>query len=448
MFIYDCLIFLFIMFVEMVFLVVAILLFFGFFGEWVFEKTKIPDVIWLILIGIILSSVLNWTSSASLASAAPFFTTFALIYLLFEAGINTDIKSFLKSAPRGLALSILSFVFSFGIVFGLSLLLGESVGLSLLLGVILSGVSSAVVIPVINGIKDLDKTTKLSLMFDSAFSDVLCILGTVTIIQILTLETSVDGFLIFKDVLSSFVIAIGLGILAAFLWNNLLSPKINNHHLVLTIAFMLIIYSVTQLLGANGAIASLVFGLILANTTKIKDAFNPSCDVKSSKTNSKKSISKSSKKSLIESNPEVSALKLITKHSKDVYGELAFAIKTFFFVYLGILVNFSNPLSFVWALIFVVGLFLARPFAVFLSFGKSTKLSDAKLLSTLIPKGLAAAVLVQLPIQAGIPGAESLVNIVLAVILISILLSSLFTLLSTNDRFKGVIPILFRKYQR
>lgn len=435
------------MFVEMVFLVVAVLLFFGFFGELIFEKTKIPDVIWLILIGIILSSVLNWTSSASLAQAAPFFTTFALIYLLFEAGINTDIKSFLKSAPRGLALSILSFLFSFAVVFGLGLLLGKSLGLSLLLGVILSGVSSAVVIPVINGMKDLDKTTKLSLMFDSAFSDVLCILGTVTIVQVLSLETSVDGLMIFRDVLSSFVIAIGLGILAAFLWNNLLSPKIKDHHLVLTLAFMLMIFSITQLLGANGAIASLVFGLILANTTKIKNALSPSSCAK--KKPSSKSLSSTKKIPLLDSNPEVSsALKLITKHSRDVYGDLAFVIKTFFFVYLGILVDFSSPWSFLWAFIFVVGLFLARPLAVFISFGKSTKFSDAKLLSTLIPKGLAAAVLVQLPIQAGIPGADSLVNIVLAVILISILLSSFFTLLATNDRFKGLIPILFRKYQR
>ena len=446
--------------IEMSFLIVGLLLFFGFFGEWVFEKTKIPDVIWLIIIGIIIGSVLNWTSSASLAIVAPFFTTFALIYLLFEAGINTDIKAFLKSAPRGLMLSILSFVFSFGIVFGIGMLLGKGLSLSLLLGVILSGISSAVVIPVINGMKDLNNTTKLSLMFDSAFSDVLCILGTVTIIQILTLEGNFNGMAVFKDVLSSFVIAIALGAFAALLWNNFLSPKIKDHHLVLTLAFMLIIYSTTQLIGANGAIASLVFGLILGNTSKIAKAFSHrKCDVKpvsanakkssSVKASSKKIVSKKPKASLLSVNPNIdSAIKIITKHSRSVYSELAFAIKTFFFVYLGILVDFSTPLSFVWALIFVVGLFLARPLAVFITFPKETSFSDAKLLSTLIPKGLAAAVLVQLPIQAGIPGAEGLVNIVLAVILISILLSSVFTILSSKDGFKGVIPILYRKYQR
>lgn len=429
------------MFIELVFLVVALLLFFGFFGEIIFEKTKIPDVIWLIIIGILLSSVLNWTSSASFTLIAPFFTTFALIYLLFEAGINTDIKSFLKSAPRGLTLSVLSFAFSFGAVFGIGLLLGLGTNLSLLLGMILSGVSSAVVIPVINGMKDLGQTTKLSLMFDSAFSDVLCILGTVTVMQIITLETQFSGLSVTKEILYAFLIAIVVGVIAAFLWSNVINPKINHHHLVLTLAFMLLVYSITQLIGANGAIACLIFGLILGNSKKIESVLKSKSDEKSSSKSAKKEVP-------TKPSPMSAALKSITKHSRDVYGELAFALKTFFFVYLGILIDFSNPFSFVIALAFIAGLYIARPFAVVLSFGRSTMLRDANLLATLIPKGLAAAVLVQLPIQAGIPGSESLGNIVLAVILISILLSSVFSMLAAKPGFKGVLPFLFRRYQR
>lgn len=431
------------MIVEVVFLVVAALLFFGFFGELIFERTKIPDVIWLIIIGIVLSSVLNLSSSSEIAVIAPFFTTFALIYLLFDAGINTDIKSFLKSAPRGLTLSTLSFVFSFAVVFGIGMLLGMGVSLSLLLGAILSGVSSAVVIPVINGMKDLGESTKLSLMFDSAFSDVLCILGTVTIVQILTLENSPGGLDITKGIIFSFLIAIIMGVLAAYLWNTVLSPRIHNHHLVLTLAFMLGVYSLTQLLGANGAIACLVFGLILGNSKKIASVLS---DTSASKKVEKKNVKKEVK------DPKASlfsaALKSITKHSRDVYGELAFALKTFFFVYLGILIDFSSPFSFVIALLFVIGLYLARPFAVFFAFGKMTKLQDANLLATLIPKGLAAAVLVQVPIQAGVPGSEVLVNIALGVILISIVLASVMSLVSNRPGFKGFLPFLFRKYQR
>ncbi len=419
------------MIVEMGLLAIGVILFLGFFGERIFEKTRIPDVLWLIIVGIVIGSVLQLTSSTAFAQIAPFFTTFALLFLLFEAGINTDIRSFIQTAPRGLALSVLGFALSCMMVIAIGLALGYSLVLSLLMGTILAGVSSAVVIPIIKEM-ELHKVTKLSLLFDSAFSDVLCILGTVTLIEIITLGGAVDGLAITKEVFASFLIAIAIGLIAALVWNNVLSPRIKSHTLGLTLGFMLMVYAVTQLIDANGAIACLVFGLILGNTKKLSRIFS---DKEPEKKKGK--------------TPSVSMLQTITKSSRDVYGELAFVIKTFFFVYLGLLIDFSNPMSFVYALVIVFGLFFIRPFVVAMVFPKTTKLQDANMLSSLIPKGLAAAVLVQLPIQAGIPGAESLVNITLAVVLISIVVAALLSVvIQKNPNFKGVIPFLFRKFQR
>ena len=110
--------------IETVFLTLAAILFIGFLGERIFERTKIPDVIWLILMGIILGSVFKWVSPSDFESFAPIFTTFALVFLLFESGINTDLKKFLKSAPRGLKLSVISFFICFTAVFILSMLFG------------------------------------------------------------------------------------------------------------------------------------------------------------------------------------------------------------------------------------------------------------------------------------------------------------------------------------
>ena len=353
------------------------------------------------------------------------------------------IKSFIKSAPRGISLSILAFALSFAVVFGIGMLLGKGILLSLLMSTILSGVSSAVVLPFLKNL-DAATPTKLSLMFDSAFSDVLCILGTVTIIEIFTAETAVavTGLSVLNNILSSFLIAIALGLIAAFLWNNVLRKSLGSHRLVLTLAFMLIVYALTEILGANGAIACLVFGLILGNSKKIVEAFSDTDKIipskKTAKKDSKKSISKEDKQSI---------LPPLTRHGKDVYSELAFAIKTFFFVYLGILINFSDFWSFAIAGFIVLGLYFVRPIAVFFTFGRSTKVKDARILSTLIPKGLAAAVLVQLPIQAGIAGAESLVNITLAVIFISIIVSTFLVFLIQRGKYKGFMPLLFKKYR-
>ncbi len=430
------------MILETVFLVLAAILFIGFIGELIFDKTGIPDVVWLLLIGILLGSVLGWASSASLEQIAPFFTTFALIFLLFEAGMNTDIRSFIKSAPRGFQLSILSFILSFALIAGVGLLMGLSMELSLLMGVILSGISSAVVLPFVKKLA-MGEQAKLSLVFDSAFSDVLCILGTVTMVEIFTLETQViDGLSIFNQVLSSFLIAIAIGLVAAFVWNTIIRTKIKSHQVVLTLAFMLIVYSLTQIINANGAIAGLVFGLILGNTKKIKAVFVERKDKDESKkinTAQENAVQKTI-------NVKDFSLPSLIKSSKDFYGELAFFIKTFFFVYLGILINFSEMSSFLWAFIILAGLYIVRPFAVYLSFGKETKLKDISLLETLIPKGLAAAVLVQLPIQAGIAGAEILVNISLAVIFLSILVSTILTFLIQKDKYRGIFPFLHKKY--
>jgi potassium/hydrogen antiporter len=424
-----------------VFLILAGILFVGFIGEIIFQRSGIPDVVWLLLIGIALGLFFSLKTSVALQELAPFFTTFALIFLLFEAGMNTDIKSFIKSAPRGLQLSFLGFILSFAVLFGIGLLMGLGVNVSILMGMILAGISSAVVLPFVKQMS-MGEEAKLSLVFDSAFSDVLCILGTVTVIEIFTLESStVNGLAIASSVLSSFLIAIALGVIAAFIWNKLIRKLIVSHQVVLTLAFMLVVYSLTQLLNANGAIAGLVFGLILGNAKKIKTLFETKKSSPMVKSNA------SEKKEAAQKITDFSLLSLV-KSSKDFYGELAFFIKTFFFVYLGILINFSELGAFGWALLILVGLYLVRPIAVFLSFGKKTARKDVLLLETLIPKGLAAAVLVQLPIQAGIAGADALVNIALAVIFLSILASTVFAFFIQRDAFKGVLPFLHKKYRK
>ncbi len=397
--------------VESIFLGVAIILFIGFFGEVIFKKTKIPDVIWLIIIGIILSSVFKWVDPTAFEGAAPLFTTFALVYLLFEAGLNIDIKKFIKSAPQGLALTFISFVLAFLVTFLIGLAIGKGLVLSLLLGSILGGVSSAVVIPLVKNL-DLTPKVRLALVIDSAISDVLCILGTVTIIAIFT----TGGFSVSSTInnfLAQFLIAIAIGAALGFLWARFAAmfiSKIGNFFM-LTLGLMLIVYSLTKMINANGAIACLVFGLVLGNS-KHKESSVPE------------------------------EMTIISGSGKHFFGELSFFIKTFFFVYLGILINFSEPISFLWAFLIVIGIFIMRPFSIFVSFYSGNRLKDIEIADVLVPKGLAAAVLVQLPLQAGIPGAETLVNIVLAVILISIVLSTILVFFAQKKSYRTPFSFL------
>lgn len=63
---------------------------------------------------------------------------------------------------------------------------------------------------------------------------------------------------------------------------------------------------------------------------------------------------------------------------------------------------------------------------------------DLIFMEILSPKGLAAAVLAQLPAQAGLPHGTEFSTIALSVIFFSILLSTIGVFLTEKGKFKGI----------
>ena len=94
------------------FAIAGVILFVGFLGELIFQKTNIPDVIWLMIIGALLGYFFDIANAPGFNQIAPIFTTFALIYILFEGAINIDIKKLVKGVIGGSSLSVLSFLIS------------------------------------------------------------------------------------------------------------------------------------------------------------------------------------------------------------------------------------------------------------------------------------------------------------------------------------------------
>jgi len=111
--------------------------------------------------------------------------------------------------------------------------------------------------------------------------------------------------------------------------------------------------------------------------------------------------------------------------------------------------DFSNPNVFIYGGIMTLGIYLIRPFAVKMTFGRKEKLDikEKTLLEILIPKGLAAAVLAQLSVQSGVLGerATEFGSLILSVIFLSIFLTSILIFL-TEKRFgfKGIF-LFFEK---
>ncbi len=391
----------------------GVILFIGFLGELIFQKTNIPDVIWLMIIGAVLGYFFDFANTPAFTQVSPIFTTFALIYILFEGAINIDIKKLVKGVIGGSSLSVLSFIISIVVVPVIMAMFGWGILEGVLLGAIIGGASSAVIIPIAKNI-DVKPHTALVLTFESAISDVLCIVGAVTILNIIELNMF-DVKHVLGEILFKFVVAIFIGVIAGLIWAKFQSfmQKISKSYMT-TIAALMLLYSFVEFMDSSGAIACLSFGIIVGNSKRIF--------------------------SFIEKKSEFN---MTTPSARFFFSEISFFVKVFFFVYLGMLINFENIGLMVIGFLLTILLFLVRPIAVKIS-NRHSKLDnkDRIFMEILTPKGLAAAVLAQLPMQYGVAHGEQFSTIVLSVIFFSILISTIAVFMTEKGRFKGVSHML------
>jgi NhaP-type Na+/H+ or K+/H+ antiporter len=204
--------------------------------------------------------------------------------------------------------------------------------------------------------------------------------------------------------MASFLFASILGGLGAIVWSSLLSRVRNlQNGMFTTAAFVFVVYGVTELLGYSGAIASLVFGIGLGNTAWLRVHL-------SKRTTSLAPVE-------------------LNQHEKAFFAEIVFLLKTFFFVYIGLSVQFQNQWWITFGLVVTVLIFAVRIPIVRFGVDRSLPRNDASRMAAMSPKGLAAAVLASLALQQGVPGGDLIQNSTYAVVLFSIVLTSVLIFL-------------------
>jgi NhaP-type Na+/H+ or K+/H+ antiporter len=390
-------------------LVISVILFVGFFAEFLFKQTNIPDILILILLGFLMGPFgFNYVSPEQVSSLAPIFTTFALLFLLFEGAFTIDLRSFAKGALKSTKITLFNFVLSSFVVFLIAVLFGMELPVALLLGCILGGISSAFVIPIIQQLKLKGQTYSI-LTLESAGTDVLCIVSAFTVIQILTLNVFSLSSIISR-VLSLFLVAGVIGIVAGLLWIlvTLFVFKENKSYMV-TIAYLILVYVLTEYLSGNGTIATLFVGLILRNSkevvSKLLLLFHYLKLMKNKNLGNKFEVN------------------VTTPSEKFFYSQISFFLKTFFFVYVGILFDLSQGWLVLIGGIMAVSILLVRRMSRYVT--KDLEGYDQELISGIFARGLAAAAITQVVIEQGIPNTEMLPGIVYAVIVFTIILSSI-----------------------
>ncbi|MFC1933335.1 cation:proton antiporter [Chloroflexota bacterium] len=391
---------------------VGILVFLAHLFTGIFSRTRIPDVILLIIIGICVGPVLGLASPPLFGAVGPVFTTITLIIILFESGTALRL-SMLRSALSGtMILAPLSFFSTMAVVAGFALWLTDLELLpAFILGAIVGSTSETVVIPLVRQLRIREETQTL-LSVESSVNDVLSIVITIALVQAYTLGefniATVSG-----DLIASFLVALVFGIVGALIWSILLNRihAIKNA-MFTTPAFVFVIFGIVETMGFSGAIAALAFGVTIGNIETIRYPIFKTLTVR-----------------------EPVGL---SETEKIFFSEVAFLLKTFFFVYLGISLELISGWLIIVGLVLTVVAFVLRIPAVKLSVKKSIAPRDVSVMAVMVPKGLAAVVLASIPLQQGIIGGEIIKDITYGVVLFSIVITSFLVLLLEKTKLSDL----------
>ena len=399
-------------------LFLGLLIFTGNILSRLFTLTKIPDVLFLIAIGIVIGPLLGLVSPAEFGVVGPLFTQVTLAIILFEGGLHITIETLKKSIAGTTAITVANFVIiTLIIIVIMNYAAGFSLIESCMLGAILGGTSSAVVIPFTRYL-NIGTDAKAILALESAISDVLCIVVLLALLdaghsRISTSAISPVTLLPrFSSRLSSALSPVSGGRRST---QNLRASRASLSHR----GFVFIVFGLVSLLGFSGAIAALALGVTFGNLNYFK-----------------------AEKILPFLGNDVTQVEL-TPVEKEFFTQLVSLLKTFFFLFIGISIYFSNMVILYLGAALVICIYLARIVIVWLTIPRTIPSSDASIIAAMEPKGLAAAVLASLPLQAGIAAGQTIQDLTYIVIFFSILACSVLIFLLEKTSFARVYRKLF-----
>lgn len=341
----------------------------AFIANRLFRHTKIPDLVVLIVIGVLIGPVFHWINVEQFKPVTHAFGTLALIVILFEGGLELKLRETMRHFPGALLLAFLSYFLTVGFA---ALVVAGSLRLSitsaLLVGAIVGCTSSSMVLPILQQI-EISNATRVTLLLEASVGDVLAVLTAESLIN-LHGGLSAQEFLV--NLLREVGIPVVMAVVAGIIWSRLL-PLLSEQRFwhVLTFGLVLCLFAASSALHGSGLIAVLVFGLTLANFSGAVRPFIESAD--------ELGVSAGQEH-----------LPILTFHS-----ELAFLLRTFFFALLGVVMEFVAPRYLLPTAGILGAILLGRWLAAIVSRWSRHEIpaEERELIIWVLPRGLITAVL-------------------------------------------------------
>ena len=373
-------------------LAAGVVIILGVFGEAFFKKTGIPDIAFLMVLGVVIGPIFGIIQPAAVIEIVPYFAALALIIIMFDGGYNLHIGNVLKTAHFAVILVILGFAVSVGIVaaFGHYGLGWEWMD-SILLGAIVGGSSSIIVFGLVRKLRISDEA-KSMLSFESALTDIFAtIIAFILFEAILTGQFNLDllGQTIGRAVAVGLILGFGIGIPWMFIISKLSNAQ---HNYMLTLGVLFLLFFLANSFGESGALTALVFGLMLGN---------------------KKYLVKKLKIKLPDNTID-----------NSLHRQVTFIVRAFFFVFVGLLASFGQIEYVIFGILATVAIYIGRVIITHTALVKGFSKLDKKVTSVMIPRGLAAAVLATIPLTMGLQNGEAYPQIIFFIIMTSVIITT------------------------
>ncbi|MGH9430802.1 MAG: cation:proton antiporter [Terriglobia bacterium] len=374
------------------------LLLLAFVAHHLFDLTRIPDILVLTGVGVVLGPLTGIVHMDQYRGLTHTLGTLALVLILFEGGLGLRIRETLKHLPAGVLLSagayFLTIVF---VAFGAHWLLHFPWLVSTLTGAALGCASGSVALPILQQL-GASQDLAVPLVLEAALGDVFGVTTVSVLLGFLQGSQHLVGTVILHEgllMLASVVVSV----LAGAAWSRL-ARKLSEERFwqSLTFSFVLLLYAGTQSVLHNGLLAVLTFGLTLAN----RGGFNLLAADEASE-------------------PEQDA----EEHHVEIrqfHSELAFLVRTFFFVLLGAVVEFSGIRGNLWLVVVtVIALIVARAVGLLITMPvwHGIDRREKEVAFWLLPRGLITAVLAIQVYDAGGGAFRFLPGLAFVIILIT-----------------------------
>lgn len=381
------------------------------------KKARIPDVFFLLLLGLVVGPTVFMNPAITQYMSIPFIDVsamgaipdflriLALILVVFTGTFNLGFRAFKRFSNISIKLAFIGVIFNtIFLGFIAHLVFGMELVYALLLGAVISGTGTGVLFAFEDNLKNFKKVTTL-LKVESIFNSPLSILLPIIFLGLVALEPGalIEPMRYLSDFWLMIGMGVGTGVIVGLGVSRVLKSMVKEYTVLLLFSIALITYALAENVGGSGMLAVAICGLFAGDIVF----------------------------------PEKREVQKFDDHLSEM-------LRISVFTLLGAQIAFFMTFhEFIMALLFFFIVFISRPLFVIPLLGRKRKdmgKKDILLLSFVQPRGIAsaamapivAAAIISTPIGNNLV-ANQLVNIIFLIVLLSVLASTIVVAVTKSD---------------